>query len=75
MKDATRAYQDALKTYRSLSASKAGMYSPDVAMTLTSLGDLYLQQNQTKNARKAYEEAVKILAYRGLASSQAQFKV
>ena len=35
------------------------MYSPYVALTLTSLGDLYRRQNQPKNARKAYEEAVK----------------
>jgi len=49
-----------LKTYRKLAEKNREVYLPHVALALNNLGILDRDQHQTKEARRAFEEALKI---------------
>ena len=49
-----------MKTYRELAEKNREVYLPHVALALNNLGILDRDQRQTKEARRAFEEALKI---------------
>jgi tetratricopeptide (TPR) repeat protein len=60
LKEARKAYEEALEIRRKLVQQNAATYLPDVAMTLNNLGILDSDQDRMDEARKAYEEALEI---------------
>jgi tetratricopeptide (TPR) repeat protein len=64
MEEARTAYEEALGSRRQLASANPDTYLPDVAATLTSLGNLHRAQNRMEEARKAFDEALD--AYRRL---------
>ena len=52
--------EESLKTYRDLAKKEPETYLPHVAATLNDLGILDRAQNRPEDARKAFEEALKI---------------
>jgi tetratricopeptide (TPR) repeat protein len=67
MKEAEKAFTDALEIRRTLAAADKNTYLPDVAETLINLGNLYTDNIRFKEAEKAYNEAFQ--HYRALAAA------
>ena len=66
MKEAEKAYSEALSGYRILSDKNPDAFLPDVASTLNNLGIFYSANQKMPEAEKAYSEALSI--YRQLAA-------
>jgi len=60
MRDAERAYDEALSTYRQLAQENPEAYLPDVAMTLNNLALLYIATQRMRGAELACDEALSI---------------
>jgi hypothetical protein len=56
--EARRRYDDALATYRGLAEQNRDAYLPDMAATVSNLGDVARLQHQLDEARLHYEEAM-----------------
>ncbi len=57
--------KEALKIQSQLAQRNPELYLPDVAMTLSDLGSLDLQQSKLDDARQHYEEAFEVLSSTG----------
>ena len=65
LKDAERAYDEALNIYRDLTKENPSAYQNYVATTLNNLANLHASANSLKDAERAYDKALNI--YRDLA--------
>jgi tetratricopeptide (TPR) repeat protein len=63
--EAERAFEEALKIYRTMAVASPAVYLPDVALALNNLGSLYNNTRRQQQAEMAYDEALK--TYRMLA--------
>lgn len=59
-KEAEDTYKEALNEYRELAKTYPEWYSPKIASTLNSLGDLYGDTGRLKESEEVYTEALQI---------------